>query len=529
MKTKKLKHHDTPRKFPLLKTKKPPLAAALAAMLLLYTGFPAATAQQLDNTQPDQNAAAAVQDIAAPISDTDGDPASAFKTDLAPYGTWMNLNGQMYWQPSQAGFGSNWRPYADGGHWVLTDAGWTWDSKYDWGWAPFHYGRWVDDPDLGWLWVPGWMWGPAWVAWRDNDTICGWAPLPPESEYDVGFGFRFHGALVTLDFNFGLGPEDYCFINISDICQPSYQSCMVPAQRAAEVYKQTTIVKAAFSVQSGQVINVGIAVDRVRAATHQEIKPLKIARAESSREKATTANTLKLYRPNLQLQQAIGGLLPPASRTHNPRPADAGGASDAMDELLLPAKTRPLVTQEPGGRVDKPVIAPESGHGTTDVVGTLLTRGHPPKSGPVGQPGSVSRGVAAQNGLPAGSAGFQTAPADDSTVSRRGGPPAPGDGSTVSRGRGPTTTPPAAQREAAQREAAQREAAQREAAQREAAQREAAQREAAQREAAQREAAQREAAQREAAQREAAQERQRQLQAEQERLRQEQLKKSTNR
>jgi hypothetical protein len=417
------------------------LAAAATSVLFFYTAFPAANAQQLDNTQPDQapdqNTATAVQGIAAPISDTDGDPASSFQTDLAPYGTWMNLNGQMYWQPNDAGFGSNWRPYADGGHWVLTDAGWTWDSKYDWGWAPFHYGRWVDDPVLGWLWVPGWMWGPAWVAWRDNDTICGWAPLPPGSEYDVGFGFRFHGTLVSADFDFGLGPDDYCFISISDMCQPSYQTYRVPAQRAAEVYKQTTTVKTAYSVQSGQVINAGIAVDRVRAATHREIVPLKIAQAESSREKSTTANTLKLYRPNLQLKQAIGDLLPPALSTHNPPPAHPGGASDAMDEILLPAKTGHVVTQEPGGVLDRilagghsppgvnpepPGVQSEPAHGKTDAVDALLNRGHAPTpgirpmSGATGQTGygpgtsAPQRGYAGYPTPPARGAGPETAP-----------------------------------------------------------------------------------------------------------------------
>ena len=33
-------------------------------------------------------------------------------------------------------------PYTTAGHWVYDDD-YVWVSDYDWGWAPFHYGRWV--------------------------------------------------------------------------------------------------------------------------------------------------------------------------------------------------------------------------------------------------------------------------------------------------------------------------------------------------------------------------------------------------
>jgi hypothetical protein len=44
---------------------------------------------------------AAAQNInAALLADTGGDASSAFRAELAPYGNWMELNGQSYWQPS---------------------------------------------------------------------------------------------------------------------------------------------------------------------------------------------------------------------------------------------------------------------------------------------------------------------------------------------------------------------------------------------------------------------------------------------
>jgi len=63
--------------------------------------------------------------------------------------------------PSTATVGVDFAPYASGGHFVMSDYGWTWASDYDWGWAPFHYGRWLVVGGHGWCWLPGTVWGPA--------------------------------------------------------------------------------------------------------------------------------------------------------------------------------------------------------------------------------------------------------------------------------------------------------------------------------------------------------------------------------
>src|SRR6267154_2482750 len=64
-----------------------------------------------------------------------------FYDALAPHGTWFVAPGRGWvWQPNPAEVGSDFRPYTQG-HWLYTDVGWTWVSNYEWGWAPFHYGR----------------------------------------------------------------------------------------------------------------------------------------------------------------------------------------------------------------------------------------------------------------------------------------------------------------------------------------------------------------------------------------------------
>jgi hypothetical protein len=106
---------------------------------------------------------------------------TTFDDTLAPYGTWVNVNGYgRCWQPAVLGANPDWQPYSDAGHWIYTDCGWYWMSDYSWGWAPFHYGRWFRDPRLGWCWKPDTTWGPCWVSWRYDIDYCGWAPLAPD-------------------------------------------------------------------------------------------------------------------------------------------------------------------------------------------------------------------------------------------------------------------------------------------------------------------------------------------------------------
>ena len=103
-----------------------------------------------------------------------------FQDELAPYGDWIDDGSYgRVWTPNASLVGTDFTPYYTGGHWVLTEFGWTWVSDCSWGWAPFHYGRWVIVSGFGWCWVPGTMWGPAWVTWRSGGGWVGWAALPP--------------------------------------------------------------------------------------------------------------------------------------------------------------------------------------------------------------------------------------------------------------------------------------------------------------------------------------------------------------
>ncbi len=119
--------------------------------------------------------------------------------DLDRYGRWEQ--GTEYgniWYPTKVA--RDWVPYRDGS-WVWSrNWGWTWVDEAPWGFAPFHYGRWVTVGGR-WAWAPGSyerrpVYAPALVTWsigwqsrssnpsRDHRPPIGaWLPLPPRQAY----------------------------------------------------------------------------------------------------------------------------------------------------------------------------------------------------------------------------------------------------------------------------------------------------------------------------------------------------------
>jgi hypothetical protein len=119
---------------------------------------------------------------------------------------WFPLNVAVGWAPYQVG------------RWVwVRPWGWTWVDANPWGFAPFHYGRWVSYRGR-WCWVPGayvarpafspglvaWVGGPAasvtvtiggrgrplpgssWVPLAPHETYRPWYPVPrPERRHPV--------------------------------------------------------------------------------------------------------------------------------------------------------------------------------------------------------------------------------------------------------------------------------------------------------------------------------------------------------
>ncbi|HWY77125.1 MAG TPA: DUF6600 domain-containing protein [Verrucomicrobiae bacterium] len=229
-----------------------------------------------------------------------------FYDQLRPYGSWVVLPGYGWcWQPSTIVLRHDWQPYCDGGHWVWTDAGWFWQSDYSWGWAPFHYGRWYRHESCGWVWLPDTTWAPAWVTWRTSGDSCGWAPLPPHADFDARFGFRFNGVSVRADFDFGLLPAHFTFVAFKDFGDHDFAHRRLPRTQVTQIYNQTTIINN-YTVNNTTVVNRGIPLERVTAATHAQFKQVAIrdvpsGHLEPARGTGPGRTETAVYRPELKM------------------------------------------------------------------------------------------------------------------------------------------------------------------------------------------------------------------------------------
>ncbi len=173
-----------------------------------YTAAPSPNTEPMTSEQlAAQNEASArasgeiaVGDDENEYSDTDPSALTEFKPALEGHGQWVDDPAYgTVWVPAAAEVGSDFVPYTTAGHWTYDDtANYVWVSDYSWGWAPFHYGRWVHGSRHGWAWIPGRTYAGAWVVWRSGDAgygYVGWAPAGPDwywyNGYAVGWTFGY--------------------------------------------------------------------------------------------------------------------------------------------------------------------------------------------------------------------------------------------------------------------------------------------------------------------------------------------------
>jgi len=188
---------------------------------------------------------------------------ASFYNALSPYGSWIYLEGSGWcWQPNEVRTASNWQPYCDNGQWLYCDDGWYWQSGYNWGWAPFHYGRWWQ-ASCGWVWFPDTVWAPSWVCWRNTGDYCGWAPLPPS-------GFRGYG---RAGFHFGVGVDVgigaglFTFIHFGDMFHGDYRHHEIPRSQATQIYNRTRVINNVTVVNNNYARNPGISRQTVQRYT----------------------------------------------------------------------------------------------------------------------------------------------------------------------------------------------------------------------------------------------------------------------
>jgi hypothetical protein len=245
-----------------------------------------------------------------------------FYDSLRPDGDWLRLDPYGWvWAPNAVT--PFWRPYTVG-HWELTDWGWTWISSEPWGWATYHYGRWVRDHRHGWVWIPGNVWGPSWVAWRNGPGIVGWAPLPPEVQFHAGIGLDWGG----IDVNVAIGLDSWCFVDDVRFTDHDIRRYAYP------VGSNTTVIRGTHGgshlrVDGGRIVDEGVDRGEIERAMHRAIPMRRLVDNPGLDRRTAEAvgDEVRVFRPEVRK-----GPSEPAPRVDRPTTPTPPSQAKAIDE-----------------------------------------------------------------------------------------------------------------------------------------------------------------------------------------------------
>ncbi len=170
--------------------------------------------------------------------------------DLDNYGVWETTPEYgSVWYPGDVA--PDWAPYRFG-YWTTVGAfGYTWVDYAPWGYAPFHYGRWVY-VGRRWGWCPGAyvarpIWAPALVAWVGGPgwgfstsvggPVYGWVPLAWGEPYRPWWGGCAYNCWARYN-----RPYD---VNVTVNYYNTYRNAPPPHYRNIGAPNAVTVVNAA--------------------------------------------------------------------------------------------------------------------------------------------------------------------------------------------------------------------------------------------------------------------------------------------
>jgi uncharacterized protein DUF6600 len=270
---------------------------------------------------------------------------SFFYSNLSPYGSWaVSADYGRVWRPYD--YEPGWNPYYDG-HWAYTDYGWAWASDYAWGSIPYHYGTWVLDPSLGWIWVPGYVWAPSWVVFSSGPDYIGWAPVPPHFVVGASIGVST------------FAPERCVVVPARSFLAPRVRGYAVPRATVRVALSGTRVVSN-FTVQNHVVVNRGPDPRGIERASGRTVRPQPIGRVRN----VSPTGRFDVADVRADRHERAGAPLrataPEPAQSPQRRPAAARpGGSSAPRPSAPPAPPRP--PREPGPTA-RP-SGPQSQHG----------------------------------------------------------------------------------------------------------------------------------------------------------------------
>ena len=201
-----------------------------------------------------------------------GDPVESvdvFYDQLQPYGVWVDDPdlGRVF-IPNVNDF----VPYTVG-HWEYTRLGFVWVSNQPFAWATSHYGRWAYSNEYGrWVWLPDTEWGPAWVEWRETDNDFGWAPLAPAG------------------YSYAPPVESWHYCNAAHVLDVNVTRYYEPRERVVVIHREARPIE---HYQTGSNVKVHLGPPPQVLRLHRiEVKPARVDARVVGRWTPTEAHAL---------------------------------------------------------------------------------------------------------------------------------------------------------------------------------------------------------------------------------------------
>ena len=343
---------------------------------------------------------------------------SSFYGRLAPYGSWIWLQGQYVWVPRNVG--PYWRPYTLG-RWVFTDRyGWMWVSEEPFGWATYHYGRWGFSNRVGWFWVPGSRWAPAWVSWRSSNDYLAWAPLPPTP--DEG---------LSINITVGNVPDYYWqVVPNRDFLAPDLQRRIVRDRNRYRPILHDTRPLGNVTVVNNTVVNNVVNVTYIEQKTNKKVVVHKVEKTKDeskAKDGKIKGEAVEVFQPAPEAKPAV--VVPAETKPIEEVAAESktkqqGEGAAATEELLVPAEAKKPLEAEVKPPAPPPPPAPAK-EGAAPAPAAEEAAAPPPPPPPPPAPAEEAASPPAEGAAPAPSEGAATPP------------PPPADGAT------PPAAPPA--------------------------------------------------------------------------------------
>ena len=279
--------------------------------------------------------------------------------DLDDYGSWQSVPeyGNV-WMPTRVDPG--WAPYRQG-HWAWIDPyGWTWVDDQSWGFAPFHYGRWVRLRGQ-WAWVPGPIavrpvYAPALVAFIGDSSFSlslsfggagrpaariAWFPLGPGEIYRPPYRVsrEYFSAVNVSNTRISNSYVTNVYNNNMNVTNVTYQNQQAPG--AVTAVSATTFAQArpvgpntiALSRQAiaNAPVTATAAVAPARASVDAGAAPARVRPPVRVLERPVVASTAPPPPPAPFAAKAA------ALATNPGKPAESAPARPAMSEAQTPA------------------------------------------------------------------------------------------------------------------------------------------------------------------------------------------------